>query len=417
MIWKLLKRSTITESGTTPAIVFNPEDPAFVDDPYSCFAWLRRHDPVHMSEQGAWLLSRHADVVAALADRRFSNEPAFYAVLHRRNRDKYISADVANNTLPFLEGDSHKRLRHLIAPAFLNFVRGGAMDLEGLASDVLAAREASRALDLLHDFATPLALKVLCRILGFNEADGQQLKAWSDAFFYLFAPMPSTEVRDHTDQTLTAFRRYVSAVVESRQAKRGTDLISVLLDKRDEGAVFSNSELVDNCMLLFADGIGNVDAGMANLFALLLQNRDQLERLYSNPALIPAAVDEALRLETPGQFIARVATEDMQLHGKLIKQHQAVFLLLASANRDEQIFSDPDAFQPERSNSREALSFGKGAHTCVGAHLVRLEMQAALTVLLQSCRHIRMSEDHLRWRPRRAHRWLQALPVSLSPLP
>lgn len=417
MIWKLLKRSTITESGATTATVFNPDDPAFVDDPYPCFAWLRRHDPVHMSGQGTWLLSRHADVVAALADKRFSNEPAFYAVLHSRNRDKYVSADVANNTLPFLEGDAHKRLRHLIAPVFLNFVRGGAIGLEAMATEVLATREARRELDLLHDFATPLALKVLCRILGFAEADGQQLKAWSDAFFYLFAPMPSTEVRDHTDQTLTEFRRYVSAVVESRQANRGTDLISVLLDKRDEGAVFSNSELVDNCMLLFADGIGNVDAGMANLFALLLQNRDQLESLYREPALIPAAVDEALRLETPGQFIARVATEDIDWHGQLIKQHQAVFLLLASANRDESVFSDPNAFQLERSNSREALSFGKGAHTCVGAHLVRLEMQVALKVLLHSCRHIRMSEDHLRWRPRRAHRWLQALPVSLSPLP
>ncbi|MAM69898.1 MAG: hypothetical protein CMP91_01965 [Gammaproteobacteria bacterium] len=417
MIWKLLKRSITTEPDPALSPRFDPDDPAFVENPYPCFSQLRDREPLHLSDQGAWVLSRYEDIVSALADKRLGNEPAYYAVLNQKNREKYICADVANNTLPFLEGDSHKRLRHVIAPLFLSFVRGGVLDLEGLAAEVLDELGDQESLDLLHDFATPLSLKVLCRILGFPEQDGVKLKAWSDAFFYLFAPMPAIAVREQTDQALSEFRDYVAEHVEQAKSTPGNDLISALLEKRnsgDENSGFSDSELIDNCMLIFADGIGNVDAGIANMLALLLQNPQQLEQLSNNPDLLSAAVDEALRMETPGQFIARVATQDIQWHGQQIKQNQAVFLLLGSANRDEFIFPQANEFQLTRPNSREALSFGKGSHTCVGAHLVRLEMQAALKVLLQSYSVISLREKKLQWRQRRAHRWLQSLPVRVA---
>jgi len=191
-------------------------------------------------------------------------------------------------------------------------------------------------------------------------------------------------------------------------------LISRLLDKREEGAVFSDSELVDNCMLLFADGIGNVDSGLANLLAVLLQNPQQLAQLYHKPELIPQAVDEGLRLESPGQFISRIATEDMQWQGQQIKQYQAIFLLLGSANHDEAVFAEPEVFDLQRDNLNESLSFGRSSHSCVGAHLVRLEMQAALRMLLAHFSEISLRQKQLHWRRRRAHRWLESLPLSVE---
>jgi len=136
--------------------------------------------------------------------------------------------------------------------------------------------------------------------------------------------------------------------------------------------------------------------------------------LYHKPELIPQAVDEGLRLESPGQFISRIATEDMQWQGQQIKQYQAIFLLLGSANHDEAVFAEPEVFDLQRDNLNESLSFGRSSHSCVGAHLVRLEMQAALRVLLAHFSEISLRQKQLHWRRRRAHRWLESLPLSVE---
>jgi 1-acyl-sn-glycerol-3-phosphate acyltransferase len=129
------------------------------------------------------------------------------------------------------------------------------------------------------------------------------------------------------------------------------------------------------------------------------------------PELIPGAIDECLRYETPGQFIARVASEEFQIHDQTIKKHQAVFLLLGSANRDAAKFTEPDRLDVRRENSGQHLGFGKGAHACVGAHLVKQQLQAALRVVLQELPGIRRKEEPLHWRVRLAHRWLQEFPI------
>jgi pimeloyl-[acyl-carrier protein] synthase len=416
MSWKFLKRLKITKADaaveTESALSFDPDHPGFIQNPYPLFARLRKHEPLHMTKHGAWALSRYDDVGTALLDKRLSNEPAFYAVLNKKNREKYVCADLANNTLPFIEGDEHRRLRQLIAPLFLSTVRSDAINIEVLAEEVIDGLAGKKSFDFLHDFATPLSIAVLCRILGFSNTE--QLKQWSDYFFYLFSIMPSVEVREQTDLALQEFRTYVAAIVEQKKEKRGDDLISGLLNKREEGAEFTDQELIDNCMLLFADGIGNVDSGLASLMALLLQHPQQLAMLYQDASLIPQAVDEALRFESPGQFIARVVTEDIEWHGVQVKKDQIMFLLLGSANRDAEVFSNPDNFDIRRENSKEALSFGKGSHSCVGAQLVRLELQAALKVFLQRYPNIQLQESRLTWRHRMAHRWLQNLPVQVS---
>jgi cytochrome P450 len=223
--------------------------------------------------------------------------------------------------------------------------------------------------------------------------------------------IPSVEVRVELDRALTGFRAYVDAFVQERKASRGPDLISRLLAARDDGAEFTDRELADNCMLLFADGIGNVDSGIANMIATLTSHPDQFAELRASPERIPGAVDECLRFEAPGQFIARVATEELEMRGQIISRNHAVLLVLGAANRDPEKFPEPDRFDIRREYSGQHLSFGRGAHSCVGAYLVKTQMQAALRVIAREMPGLRRRDEALRWRARLAHRWIEALPV------
>lgn len=266
----------------------------------------------------------------------------------------------------------------------------------------------------MQDFATPYTLKVLCRLLGFPEQDGPQLKRWSDHFFYLFTLIPSVPVREELDRALMEFRDYVGRAVAGRKGAASDDLIGQLLMQREAGGEFTDQELVDNCMLIFADGIGNVDSGIANLLASLTSEAGLLDQLRSEPALVPQAVEECLRHETPGQMIARVAAEEMEWHNQTIRPNEAVLLVLGSANRDETVFPAPDRVDLARGNLNQHLAFGRGTHSCLGGQLVRMQLQAALQVLLQELPDLQRARPALQWRPRTAHRWLESLHVQYS---
>jgi cytochrome P450 len=164
-------------------------------------------------------------------------------------------------------------------------------------------------------------------------------------------------------------------------------------------------------MLLFADGVENVHAGIANAALALLDRPDQLARLREDPELAPRAADECLRFESPAQFVGRVAREGLALHGRDVKPEAPVLLMLGAANRDPERFPDPDELDVTRSPN-PFLSFGRGRHSCVGAGLVRAEVAAALGALARLSR-LEPAGSRPRWLPRPGHRWLEALPVTL----
>ena len=181
----------------------------------------------------------------------------------------------------------------------------------------------------------------------------------------------------------------------------------------DVESALTLDEAVDTCMLLFADGVENVDSGIGNCVNLLLQHPAVLTRLRSEPELIPDAVEEALRLDPPGQFIAKIAKEDVELAGRLIKKDEAVLLVLASANRDPAVFDEPNEFRLGRRGVRH-LSLGQGRHACIGAPLVRMEIEAALRCLLGRVGELDYRDPGLHWQTRWGHRWLDRLPVTFE---
>ena len=395
---------------------FDPLDPSFVADPHAVFSALREREPVHRSPGGAWVLTRYDDVFAALSDPRLGNAPSPYAVVNGRNRHRYVCADVAHNIIPFKDAPEHTPARKLIGRSFKAGADACASELRSMADRVLAApREQSARglageLDVLHDFGTPFSLAVMCRLLGVPEADGPQLKAWSESFFYLFSMIPSDEVRERLDRDLIEFRRYFAQAVAARREQPGDDLISTMLEAGQPGEGLSEAELIDTCMLLFADGIENVDRAVAIAAALLLAHREQLETLRTHPELMPQAVDECLRFESPAQFVGRVALEDLEIHGVEIRRHAAVLLVLGSANRDSRQFPDADRFDIRRP-PRPHLAFGRARHSCIGGPLVRLELAAALQALFEGLPRLAARDPELRWEARLGHRWLEAFPA------
>src|SRR5690606_33659330 len=164
------------------------------------------------------------------------------------------------------------------------------------------------------------------------------------------------------------------------------------------------------CMLLFADGVENVDKALASALWCLTRNPDHLRLLRADPSRLPRAVHECLRFESPAQFVGRVAREDISLHGRLIRRHSGVLLMLGSANRDETRFTDANRFDPQR-DPNPHLAFGKARHSCIGAGLVHSELVHALGALLTLWPDLHVPDQELRWRARRGHRWLERLIV------
>jgi cytochrome P450 len=388
----------------------------FLADPYPFYAHLRQHDPVHRARQGSWVLTRHADIAAAFADPRLGNAPAAHAVVSARNRGRYVSADVAAHVLPFLDKPAHTQPRRLVATAFRAALRERPPEIDAIATELLRALDDRPAIDIIADYATPLAVRTISALLGLPAADAGDLARWAQHFFFLFAPMPTTAIRESTDTGLTEFRAYLADIVRRRRARPGDDLISRLLSADDAEGLLSEPALIDNCMLLVADGVENVDRGFANTLLALHRSPDQFARLRAAPHLAGAAIAEGLRFDPPGQLVARIAREDFDLGGHAVRKDGVVLLAVAAANRDPAVFDHPDRYDLARAES-EPLSFGRGRHSCIGAPLVRAEMEGALGTLLRLAYDIAVDDRNLAWEARLGHRWLKALPVSLKRRP
>lgn len=392
---------------------FQPLDPEFVQDPWPILHALREREPVHRSPMGHWVLTRHADVVAATRDPRLGNAPSPFAVVHERNAGRYTAAAVANRILPFLDPPRHDAPRRLIGKAFHAQLRERPPALEALAVELLDAVGERGELELLEDLARPFALRAIGDLLGVPRADLGRLEAWSRWFFYLFSAIPSQEVLDGLNGALDEFRDYMGDLVQERRRAPREDLLSRLVHVREGAEVLGEDELIDTALLLFADGVENVDSGIASSVLSVLRVPGLYGRLRGDRSLVPAVVDESLRIEPPGQFIAKIAREDLELGGHTVRRGHAVLLVLAAANRDPEVFEEPDSFRLDRPRGRH-LAFGKGRHACLGAPLVLLQMEAAWKALLDRYRALELLDAEPRWQARLGHRWLERLPLAAT---
>ena len=396
----------------------------FKADPFPFYRHLREQAPVFRVKmpdgQTAWLVTRYDDVVNVLTDERFGKDA--FRVL---SKEKLAAAPWMTKLLtPFLmplarhmlnrDPPDHTRLRALVQQAFSpRLVEGMRGRIETLAHELLERAIPRGRMDLIADYALPIPTTVIAEMLGVPVGDRHKFHRWSRTMlsagasrFGLLRALPSAWL----------FMRYIRKLIRNRRACLSNDLISGLITAKDAGDPLGDDELLSMILLLIVAGHETTVNLIASGMLALLENPDQLERLRSNPGLIKPAVEELLRFTAPVETATeRFACEEVELAGAKIAKGDLVLAAIASANRDDGQFIDPDTLDIAREPNRH-LAFGLGIHFCLGASLARLEGQLAINTLLARTRDLQLAvaPGKLRWRSGFVLRGLQSLPVSFT---
>lgn len=355
---------------------FSPE---FWQDPHPVYADLRQEGPVHpvVTPDGlrVWLVTRYEDVRAAFADSRLAKDAAVVGHLFQRNTvpgasPRSVEPRTAGHMLS-TDPPAHTRLRTLVSKAFTpGRVSGLRPRVEALSAAFLDALVGREEVDLVDDYAFPLAITVMCELLGLPEGDREQFRQWTQDYNSTGAPKAVTSAA----QSITA---YVDGLIEEKRRMLGDDLLSALIEARDVDDRLSDAELVAMVFLLLSAGHETTVNLIANGMRALLQHPDQLARLRSDPALLPQAVEEFLRYDGPVNLATyRFTTTPVTIGGVEIPDKELVLVGVASANRDGDRFSAPDRLDVGRTPNHH-LAFGAGAHYCLGASLARQEGEVA----------------------------------------
>ncbi|MFL5251687.1 MAG: cytochrome P450 [Rhodopila sp.] len=400
----------------TASVRFDPRDPAFVANPYPLFDQLRATAPVWKAPFGRWFLTRYDDCNLLLRDRRFGKDYADPEALMRRFGPTALQEPaVVELTHMMLMRDppDHTRLRGLVTKAFtarrIEALRRRVRDMtERLLDPVVGAGR----IDAIRDLAFPLPVMVICELLGIPDADRDHFVKGSTSGAPLLNPTPPTRAElDAANASTQASGLYFQALFEQRRREPRDDLITQLVQAEEAGDRLSTAELRANVNLLFAAGHETTVNLIGNGLVSLLRQPDQWRILRDDPSLIPNAVEEILRYESPVQAVSRVLTEPMELGGTPLDRGELLVALIGAANRDPAVFDDPNRLDVTRKDPNP-LSFGGGIHFCLGAQLARIEAAEVFGVLLRHIPDLRLAEpDHVAWRPSFVLRGLTELPV------
>ena len=386
---------------------------AFIADPYPMLAELRRTPtPFWHEELGMYLAAKHSHANEVLRHRGLGRifkpkEPeAEWQVFNWLHADSILDS----------EPPKHTRLRSLITKAFnrtmIERLRPQIAEIAaGLLDDAQARLTANGQFDLIHDFAEPLPVKVIAKMLGFPEADEHLLRPWSQAIVKMYEVSPSEADRAAARLASQEFSDYVDALRRERLTQPGDDLISDLAAVEEAGEKLNTQELIATCVLLLNAGHEASVNGFGNGMAAALQRPDQMAILRERPLHVAAtAVDEFIRFDAPLQLFERTATEPVEIGGVTVEPGQKIASLLGSAARDESVFANPDLMDVTR-DPNPHIGFGAGIHFCIGAPLARLEMSIALPMLMQRFPNLELAAEPVR-RPTFVLRGYETIPVT-----
>ena len=409
------------DTGYLPPML-NPFAPGFFDDPYAQYQVVRDQDPVHLSPIGSWALFRYEDVHRVLRDPHLSVEERNATPLPFE-----VDADIrammderregGTHTMLNMDPPGHHRLRRLVSKVFTpRMIEGLRPRVQQVADEHLDAAPQRAEFDIIAGLAFPLPFIVISEMLGIPEGrDRLQLRAWSGAVVKTFDPIITREEQLAAFDAIDNIIAYTNEAIAWKREHPSDDLLTALVAAEDEGDRLSEDELVEQVMLLFVAGHETTVNLIGNGTLALLRNREQLELLVGDPSVDTTFVDELLRYDSPVQMSRRIALTPYEIGDKTIEPGSMFMTCLGSANRDPLKWGPTaDRLDLRRADARDHMSFGGGVHSCLGAHLARLEGQVAVSTLVRRFPNIELATETPEWNGRIVLRGLARLPVTLT---
>jgi cytochrome P450 len=405
---------------SAPALsLYHLLDPEVLANPYPLYRRLRTEAPVYWDPYlHAWVVTRYDDVITVLhhfsADR--TPTPAHFEAMGLAELGPI--AQLMTKQMLFMDAPSHTRLRTLASMAFtparVEALRSHIREiLDALIEPLLTAGR----MDVINDLAAPLPAIVTAEMLGVPTSDCDKLKGWSADFAEVLGNFQHNP--DRTSRTLKCIEEmteYFRDAIQRMKTEPREGLINSFMTAELDGDRLTEEEIVANCIVTMVGGQETTTNLIGNGVLTLIRNPDQLQKLGDNLNLVPSAVEELLRYESPSQHTARICPQDTEIGGNLIKKGQAVIAVMGAGNRDPERFADPDRLDIEREDNRH-LAFGWASHFCFGAALARIEGQLVFEAIARRMINLRLEADPLVWRDNLGLRGLTSLPITFDRAP
>jgi cytochrome P450 len=396
--------------------LFTPE---VINDPYTYFGRLREEDPVHWNEKyEVWIITSYEDLVwIARHPELFSSE-----VFKRDHRPPYPPIDESDlglyeafrnyQTKRFIQHDrpEHTAMRMVVHGYFTpKYVESWRPLVQSAIKYLLDAAEEKGRMDVMADFATPLPVLVIAKLMGIPDEDRPFIRQWAKNL--LFAGRGESDRMRQVAQGIQEFYEYLPPLLEERLVAPKEDLLSVLVSGEKQG-VYTRDEVMSNAVLLLQAGHETTINLLCNGTLAFIRHPDQWALLKQDPAgRVVRATEECLRYDAPVKSIQRIAAEDVELQGKRIRKNDRVRWFISSANRDPGMFPEPDRFDIARYPNSH-VAFGSGIHHCLGATLARLEGQEGFKALAERFPSLHVETEELEYQPSITFRSLKSLPVA-----
>ncbi len=404
------------------AIDFRPDTPEFLRDPFPLLRRMREEDPVHWSPRlKSWVLTRYDDIKAVCLDKEVSSDRLrpYFATLPGAEAAR-IGEIIRYLThwMVFRDPPEHTRMRRLTSKVFnlqsMNAMRPAA---EELAQGLLERIGKRQEIDFVADFAGPLPALVIMTMLGVPREELAKVKRMSDEMaLFIGSSRMSQDKYDIAERATKEMAAFFLELIQDRRKKAQTDLLSQLVHLEDDGDRLSEDELVATCILLLFAGHETTTNHIANGLLSLLRFPREFDLLKENPELAPRAIEELLRYDGPSGAQVRIVKQPQVMRGKALKPGDRVFIMLNAANRDPEVYEQPDRLHLDRGGPAH-LTFGFGMHICLGFPLARMEGQVALPAVVRHWKNIAlaMPEERIEWLNSMVFRGMHSMPLRVGP--
>ncbi len=411
-----LKTARAEDRKAAPLSLFHLLDPETRANPYPLYHRLREHDPVHWDPYlHAWIVTRYDDVVTVLQRYSAARSPTPEQLTALGLSELNPIAQVMVRQMLFMDPPGHTRLRALAAAAFtparVERLRQHIQEItDALIDKVLPACR----MDVIADIANLLPATVTAELMGVPVEDRDQLKQWSIDFSEMLGNFQHNPGRTRRMlEVVENMTSYYRARIREQEVQPRAGVLHALMTAEIDGDRLTEEEVIANAIITMTGGQETTTNLIGNGLLSLLQNPEQMALLRANPSLLPGAVEELLRHESPIQYTTRLAPDDVELGGKRIRKRQAVIAVLGAANHDPARFPDPERLDITRKDNRH-LAFGYASHYCFGAPLARVEAQIAFSSIFRRMKDLRLEPEPLVWRHNMIFRGLERLPVTFQ---